>query len=272
MFPEDGAVVTLALLPTPLQESGVVLFMSSVSVSYLKLLLLLCVFLSPVCTDLLICRSARLRCLIQVSCHLTLLLSRPVKKPLNWPTFFYLFFLRGISVWLKVGETRCQESLICLFGDRFFFLRFRRRERKTRHTARCDERSWLRHSRQQYVTWHRRDACLLRLLHRRLSTEVVFVKCILACASFICPRPVFAFFWQPRWALRPRVVGREAYRDDTLRTSAGKQLRRTLRSTRFLEGLCSKMSFGGSLRLRWSPCEDDCRGAKQWAARLNCSL
>lgn len=97
----------------------------------------------------------------------------------------------------------------------FFFLRFRRRERKTRHTARCDERSWLRHSRQQYVTWHRRDACLLRLLHRRLSTEVVFVKCILACASFIRPRPVFAFFWQPRWALRRVFVGREAYRDDT---------------------------------------------------------
>ena len=92
MLPEDGAVVTLALLPTPPQESGVVLFMSSVSVSYLELLLLLCVFLSPVCTDLLICRSARLRCLIQVSCHLTLLLSRPVRNLLIGLLFFFLLF------------------------------------------------------------------------------------------------------------------------------------------------------------------------------------
>ena len=37
-------------------------------------------FLSPVCTDLMICRSSRLRCLIQVSCHLTLLFSQPVRN------------------------------------------------------------------------------------------------------------------------------------------------------------------------------------------------
>ncbi len=39
MCMKDGAVVTLALLPTPPQESGVVLFMSSAVVSYLPLLL-----------------------------------------------------------------------------------------------------------------------------------------------------------------------------------------------------------------------------------------
>ena len=37
-------------------------------------------FLSPVCADLMICRSARLWRLIQVSCHLTLLFSRPVRN------------------------------------------------------------------------------------------------------------------------------------------------------------------------------------------------
>lgn len=40
---KDGAVVTLALFPTSPQESGVVLFISSVLVSYQQLLLLLCV-------------------------------------------------------------------------------------------------------------------------------------------------------------------------------------------------------------------------------------
>ena len=178
-------------------------------------------------------------------------------------------------MWLKVGETRCQESLICLFGARFFFLRFRRRERKTRHTARCDGRSWLWHSRQQYVTWHRRDACLRRLSHQRLSTEVVFVKCILACASFIRPRRVFAFFWQPQWALRRELWCRESLprRHDMLCASVGRQLWRTLRSTHFFFGVSLQQNeFWGSWRLRWSPCEDDCRGAEPWAARLNCLL
>lgn len=44
-------------------------------------------FLSPECTDLMICRSARLWCLIQVSCHLPLLFSRPVRNLLIGPLF-----------------------------------------------------------------------------------------------------------------------------------------------------------------------------------------
>lgn len=111
MFMNDVRVLTLAQLPTPPQESGVILFMPSVLFSYLLLLLLLCV-----------------SCRLCVQTWWSVALPGCIVKSRSaaiLPCYFHglleilllASFLRRISVWFKVGETECHKSLICLFGS-----------------------------------------------------------------------------------------------------------------------------------------------------------
>jgi len=82
--------VTLAPPPTPPQVAEVVLFMSSFVGVISAAPNAVVRFLSPAFTDLTICRSARRRRLIQVSCHLCRLLSQPVRNLLNGLLFLLL--------------------------------------------------------------------------------------------------------------------------------------------------------------------------------------
>lgn len=85
---KDGALVTLGSASTASSwVRGCIIHVVGVGVLSAAPAVAVC-FLSPVCADLMVCHSARLCCLIQVSCNLTLLFSRPVRNSLIGLLFF----------------------------------------------------------------------------------------------------------------------------------------------------------------------------------------
>lgn len=216
-------------------------------------------FLSPLCTDLMICHSARLWCLIQVSCNLTLLFSRPVRNPL----IGLLFKANKCVIWSQ-GHGVTGVSSVC-FGA---VLRFGRGS--TRPDTQPDVTSAPGCDTADTV----RNVALSPICFSSCTKDWAQASVVLSCAAWFVHHSYMhaylnmqmhiLFFWQSQWALRYRSWAESVLTLHEMLHTSVKSSCSWCFFANTLESLCGKWVLG-SWRLRWSPCEDD-----NWGPAVSC--